>query len=99
VLNEINQNPEAFYKKMKHELNFPKPDKFLAQIKREIKENIIKPVNPLQLLMTLISGTIFPFIAKPMFQLHIGLNDAQFQDFILQRKTEYTKFIIDAIRK
>jgi TetR/AcrR family transcriptional regulator len=99
VLGEINQNPETFYRKMRGELKFPKPDKFLAQIDREVRKGTIKKISPLQLLMNLISGTIFPFMAKPMFQLHIGLDELQFRQFILQRKTEYAKFMIDAIRK
>lgn len=99
VLGEMNSNPGGFYKKMKHEFHFPKPDKFLMQIKREVQEGKIKPVHPLQLLMNLISGTIFPFMARPMFQLHIGLTDEQFREFIVQRKTEFSRFIIDAIKK
>ena len=99
VLGEMNSNPGGFYKKMKHEFNFPKPDKFLMQIKREAQEGKIKPVNPLQLLMNIISGTIFPFMARPIFQMHIGLSDEQFKDFIMQRKTDFSKFIIDAIKR
>jgi len=99
VLGEMNKNPDGFYRKMKHEFDFPKPDKFLMQINREIKEGRIKPIHPLQLLMNLISGTIFPFMARPIFQLHIGLTDAQFREFIQQRKTEFSKFIIEAIKK
>ena len=99
VLGEINQNPERFYKKMKGELKFPAPDKFLVQIDKEVRKGTIKKISPLQLLMNLISGTIFPFMAKPMFQLHIGLDELQFRQFILQRKAEYAKFVIDAIKK
>lgn len=99
VLGEMNSSPEGFYKKMKYEFDFPKPDKFLQQIKREVQAGKIKPVDPLQLLVNIISGTIFPFMARPMFQMHIGLSDAQFMKFIDQRKTEFTRFIIDAIKK
>jgi AcrR family transcriptional regulator len=99
VLGEMNKNPDGFYRKMKHELDFPKPDKFLQQINKEVKEGRIRPVHPLQLLMNIISGTIFPFMARPMFQMHIGLTDAQFKEFIQHRKTEFARFIIDAIKK
>lgn len=99
VLNEINQNPERFYKKMTKELNFPKPVLLLEQVQAEIKKGIIKPINPLQLLMNIISGTIFPFMAKPLFQMHIGLDEWQFQQFMAQRRKEYADFIINAITK
>lgn len=99
VLNEMNQNPEIFYKKMNRKMRFPKPDKFLAQIEKEIRKGTIKKISPLQLLMNIISGTIFPFIAKPLFQMHIGLDELQYRQFLIQRKSEYASFIIDAIKK
>jgi TetR/AcrR family transcriptional regulator len=99
VLGEMNKNPDGFYRKMRHEFDFPKPDKFLQQITKEIKEGKIKPIHPLQLLMNIISGTIFPFMARPIFQLHIGLSDVQFNQFIQQRKIEFARFIVEAIKK
>lgn len=99
VLGEMNKNADSFYRKMRHEFDFPKPDKFLEQINKEVKEGKIKPIHPLQLLMNIISGTIFPFMARPIFQMHIGLTDTQFKEFIQQRKKEFSRFIIEAIRK
>ena len=99
VLNEIHRDPEGFYNRMSNELKFPRPEKFLLQIDEEIKAGKIKPVSPLQLFMTIISGTIFPFIAKPLFQAHIGVDEFQFRQFILQRKTEFPRFIIEGLRK
>lgn len=99
VLNEMHQNPEIFYKKMKGKMHFPQADKFLAQIEKEVRKGTIKRISPLQLLMNIISGTIFPFIAKPMFQMHIGLDELQYRQFLMQRKKEYAAFIIDAIKK
>lgn len=99
VLNEMHQNPEIFYKKMKGKMHFPQPDKFLAQIEKEVRKGTIKRISPLQLLMNVISGTIFPFIAKPIFQMHIGLDELQYRQFLIQRKKEYAAFVIDAIKK
>jgi|SRR6218665_235018 len=99
VLNEIHRDPEGFYKRMSYDLKFPKPEKFLLQIDEEVKAGRIKPVSPLQLFMTIISGIIFPFVAKPLFQAHIGVDEFQFRQFILQRKTEFAYFIIDGLKK
>lgn len=99
VLNEVHRDPEGFYKRMSGELKFPRPDKFLLQIDQEVKLGNIKPVNPLQLLMNILSGTVFPFVAKPLFQMHIGVDECQFRQFISQRKTELPRFIIDALKK
>lgn len=99
VLNEVHRDPEGFYKRISGELKLPRPDKFLMQIDQEVKLGNIKPVSPLQLFMTIISGTVFPFVAKPLFQMHIGVDEFQFRQFVIQRKAEFPRFIIEALKK
>lgn len=99
VLNEINQDPEYFLQKVWKGNSKPNPSKFLEQIEREVKKGTIKRTSPLHLLMNLISMTIFPFVAKPMFQKNLGLDELQFRSVMEQRKNEIPKFIIDAIKK
>lgn len=99
VINEVNQNPLFFMKKMWEGKNKPDPSKFLAQIEAEVKKGIIKPISPLQLMMNLVSMTIFPFVAKPVIQMNFGLDEFQFQHAMEQRRKEIPKFIIDSIRK
>jgi AcrR family transcriptional regulator len=99
VLNEIHRDPEAFLTHIWKRENMPRPEKFLDQIEREIKKGNIRRISPLQLLLNLISLCIFPFMARPMFQMHLGVDDLQFRHLMQQRKTEVPRFIIDAIRK
>ena len=99
VLNEINQDPEYFFKKIWAGKAKPNPVKFLEQMEKEVKKGTIKKINPLHLLMNLLSMTIFPFIAKPMFQKNLGMGEAQFRIAMEERKKEIPRFIIDSIRK
>lgn len=99
VLNEINQDPEYFLQKVWAGRSKPNPAKFLEQIEKEVKKGTIKRISPLHLLMNLISMTIFPFVAKPMFQKNLGLDELQFRAVMEQRKKEIPKFIIDSIKK
>lgn len=99
VLNEISKDPEHFMGKVWSGESKPSPENFLAQIDREIKKGTIKRISPLHLLMNLLSMTIFPFVAKPMFQRNLGLDELQFRSVMEQRKKEIPKFIIDSIRK
>jgi TetR/AcrR family transcriptional regulator len=99
VLNEINQNPENFINKIWGKQNFPKPQKFLAQIEKEVKKGTIRKISPLHLLINLISMSIFPFVAKAMIQFTMGLDELQFRNVMQQRKKEVSKFIIDSIKK
>jgi hypothetical protein len=79
--------------------NKPKPEKFLQQIEQEVKKGVIKRISPVQLLMNMISLTIFPFVGKPMFQANIGLDELQFRQVMEERKKEIPEFIIESIRK
>jgi len=99
VLNEINQDPVYFMNKLWKNDKRPDPTKFLQQIEKEEKKGTIKKISPVQLLMNLISMTIFPFVGKPMFQLNLGIDDLQFKMLMEQRKKEIPKFIIESIRK
>lgn len=99
VLNEINQNPDYFLGKVWTGASKPNPQKFLEQIEIEVDKGTIKRISPLHLLMNLISMTIFPFVAKPMFQKNLGLDELQFRSVMEQRKKEIPRFIIDAIKK
>lgn len=99
VLNEINKNPEAFFDDTNRRVNFPRPEKLLIQIEDEIKKGNIKPISPLQFLLHLLGLCIFPFMAKPIFQMHLSVEDYQFRALMEQRKKDVPKFIIDSIRK
>jgi TetR/AcrR family transcriptional regulator len=98
VLNEMNRDPVYFMNKLWGK-NRPQPQKFLQQIAAEVKQGKIKDISPLQLLMNLLSMTIFPFIAKPVFQMNLGIDELQFRIVMEQRKKEIPKFIIDSIKK
>ncbi len=99
VLNEISQDPENFLGKIWDKQRFPRPQKFLEQIEKEVKKGTIKKISPLHLLINLISMSIFPFVAKPMIQYTIGLDELQYRNLMMQRKKEIPKFIIDSIKK
>jgi len=98
VLNEVNRQPEKFIKKMMGNRK-PPVKKFIDDIQSEGKKGIIKPINPLQLLLNIISLCVFPFVARPMFQLVTNIDKTMFDKILEQRKEEVSKFIIDAIKK
>lgn len=99
VMNEINRDPDRFLSKMLRSTHFPQPVKFLEQIEGEIKKGTIRRVNPMHLLLNLLSMTIFPFIAKPMITRNLRLDESHFHQVMEQRRKEIPKFIIDSIRK
>lgn len=98
VLNEINRDPKYFLGKVWKGKNTPKPELLLKQIQQEVSAGRIRPVHPLHLLVNILSLTIFPFVAKPMIQKNLGLNDEQFRLAMEARKIEIPRFVIESIR-
>ena len=99
VLNEINRDPKFFMDNFWKHTEKPKPQKFLQQIEQEVKAGNIREISPVHLLMNLISMTIFPFVAKPMFQLNLGLDEFQFRMLMEQRRKEIPRVLIESIKK
>ena len=84
ILGEIQRNPSNFLNKMG-----------AGQIGKEIRSwkefSGIKnadgsPINPLHILMNLISLTVFPFVARPMLLAVGGLDNNQFTIMMKERK-------------
>ncbi|HEY2721027.1 MAG TPA: TetR/AcrR family transcriptional regulator [Chitinophagaceae bacterium] len=98
VLNEVNRQPEIFIKRIMGDRR-PPVEKFFASIQSEIKKGVIKPINPSQLLLNIISLCVFPFVARPMFQIIVNIDKPTFDKILEQRKKELAQFIIDAIKK
>jgi hypothetical protein len=98
ILNEINRQPQAFLKKV-FGTNRPPVEKLIPQIQKEMNAGILKPVDPLQLLMNTLSLCLFPFLVSPMIQLVTGVDTKQFNAMMERRKKEVPKMIIDSIKK
>ena len=99
ILNELNRDADQFFSKIWSVKHRPNPAKLLQQIEKEAKKGLIKKVNPMHLLMNLLSVTIFPFVARPMITRNLQMSPAQFDKMIEERRKEVPKFIIDSIKK
>ena len=97
VLNELNQNPERLVKLMSERGIF-KQEKFIEQINSAIKDKIIIPIDPRQLITNIISMSIFPFAGRPILMGLFKLDEESYYQFIESRKKEVPKFIINAIK-
>ncbi|HWJ26145.1 MAG TPA: TetR/AcrR family transcriptional regulator [Flavisolibacter sp.] len=97
IIHEINRDPKALIKKV---FNKRKPPfkKVLIQIEEETKRGIIKPIDPIQLLLNIISLCIFPYLARPMIQTITGMKMDHFNEMMKERCTTVSKMIIDSIK-
>ena len=98
VLYEMNHRPTGFVKKMFRNTP-PRPAKLMQQIEAEVKAGNIRPINPPQLIMNMLSLCVLPFIGKPMFITVLNLDEKSFLDLMVERKKSVPEFIINSIKK
>ncbi len=60
--------------------------KFIHQIEEEMNAGRIKKMNPLHLVVNLMSMIVFPFVGSPLVSKLGGFNKKGFEEFMLERK-------------
>ena len=98
IIQEMNNNPEFVISFLNNEKR-PNPTLLIAQIEKEIELGIIKPIKPKQLLMNMISMTVFPFAAQMMIKGMLQISDTEFNQMMEERKTSIAEQIINSIKR
>lgn len=96
IIQEMNNHPDEFRRFMM-EKNIHPPKNFADQIKKEIEEGNMDPVEPRQLLISMVGLILFPFIAQVMVKTVFGLEEQEYLKFLKDRKWFLTDFILNAI--
>lgn len=99
IISEIARTPELISERLK---NLPVRQffgEFISQVDAEIKKGKIKKINPVNLLVNIMSLCIFPFMGKPMMMAVTGVDQKQFDQLMIQRKTLVADMIIATIKK
>ena len=76
----------------------PVIEKLRLQIEEGVSAGRIRSITPQQLVVNLVSLCVFPFAARPMLSVILGLDDKSFPQFIETRKTELPAFFHHALR-
>lgn len=98
VMRELHRNPSRIVE-LFHNSDI-RPQQFVLQIQDEIRKGSIRPVDPQQLFVNMMSMCIFPFAARSIIQGFLFGNDTEkYREFLLSRKKEVADFIIQAIKK
>lgn len=98
VVTEINRGEHTFFDRlpigemMQHSL-------FIKQILEAQKKKQIQPVAPIQIVMMMISGLVFPFMAKPVIRKIGSYSEKQFIGFLDERKTLVPEMVICYLEK
>jgi len=101
IITEIAQSPDLLIEYGKKLGVNPRMfiEAFEKQVAKEVDAGLIKPIEGKQLLMNIMSLCIYPFVARPIIQTMMTVDDANFYQMAEQRKKEVSEFIINAIKK
>lgn len=69
-----------------------------AQLEEEKRAGRMRPISPEQFLVNLFSLCVFPFAARPMLRIVLGMEDDAFDAFLDERREELPDFILSALR-
>lgn len=97
IISEVNKHPQHFIDKILP-AELPSPNFFIKQVEESIARGEIRAVNPRHLILNIISLIIFPFIARPMARIFLGLTNAEMEKMLDERKTEVQSFVAAALR-
>lgn len=101
IITEIAQSPDLLFEYGKKLGVNPRMfiEAFEKQVAKEVSEGVIKPIQGRQLLINIMSLCIYPFVARPIIQTMMSLDETNFYLMAEQRKNEVSEFIINAIKK
>jgi AcrR family transcriptional regulator len=97
IINELAQNPQRL-KDFFIEHKIRPPEKFLQEIRDAVDSKEIIPIEPMTLVLNILSLCIFPVVAKPIIETVFNLSEEQYADMIEARKKLAAQFIINAIK-
>lgn len=98
IITEVSRNPDMIWNGFIAINQQGLFEKFAADVKTSIENGEIKPIDPKQLIINLLSLSVFPFVAKPLLVKLFGLTENQFEQSMEDRKSEVAKFVINALK-
>lgn len=96
ISQELHRNPELIKGAFVGKLDEKKPI-LVGAILKEIELGNIKKIPPYQIILSVISMSVFPFIGRPMLQGFFQLDDEAWNQMILDRKKLIVDIIFDGI--
>ncbi len=98
IISEVTRNPAMIMKGFVTLAEKGLFGKFAADVRESIARGEIKPVDPVQLMLNLLSLSIFPFVARPLLSTMLGIEESRYDQLIEERQKEVAKFVISALK-
>ena len=98
IINELNRNPDLLKTIFANKIDNDLEQKLVNQINELVEKGEIRKTQPEQLLLDIMSLSIFPVVGKPLLQNILQKNNTEYKKLIKQRKTYVAKFVINSIK-
>lgn len=97
IVNELHTNTEQFVAEIMQSPVKPDPARLIMQLQLEAQTGKIRPVDPFNTVLNVLSMCVFPFIARPLIQQMVHLDEATYMELMRQRKEAVKVFIRTAL--
>ncbi len=101
IFSELVSNPERLRSLAGKLQQYPKSIfmQLEALLKQEIEKGAIRPISSVDLIFTILSLNVAPFLTMPVLQKAMGLSDADVREMLEHRKEEIIETILARLRK
>jgi AcrR family transcriptional regulator len=98
IMSELSQQRERFVAELqKRAAFFPAIQQFLIKMQEAMATGEIKDIPPVHLMLNIISMTVFPFMAKPVFCTIFSFSESDFTNLMMERKAFIMSFLRGAL--
>jgi TetR/AcrR family transcriptional regulator len=97
IITELNQSRSQTERQRTVKPLYDAHQLFVKQVEQEINAHTIRPLDPTQLFITLISVSLFPLVAQSLLQIILGLDRDGYRVMLLERGDGLADFINRAI--
>ncbi|MDM8161747.1 TetR family transcriptional regulator [Labilibaculum sp. K2S] len=97
VINEVNTDPARILKLMDIEGVLEGKKKTAFQINEAVKSGIIRPIDPRELILNIISLSVFPFVSRPLSEKFLYENE-DMGEVLKSRSDRVADFVIQSIK-
>lgn len=99
IIHELSSNPDRLEKiRMSHPALFNYYLRFQVEIREELQARNISHISPFELILNIISLSVFPFLGKPVITcISDSFGDFRFKQLMHKRKTDIAELILKSI--
>ncbi len=96
IINEINNNEKnsETWQEIAQPIFAKVAESIIDMMDAEIKKGTIRPMSPFDLIQTVVSLNIFPFVAQPLLKILRHVTDEEYNVILEQRKHENIRLVL-----